>query len=85
LGPRSGGHKMSLMAKQKKPDGGKKPPQRTKDVGIQFYTDSEVAGAFARYLEELPQENRPVRRALLESLLIKFLTEKGYWPPPDDE
>lgn len=66
------------MAKKKETP---RKPQRTKEVGIQFYTDRETADAFARYFADIPEDKRPVRRAVLEAMLRRFLTENGYWPP----
>lgn len=67
---------------KKKPTAPK--PNRTDDVGIQFYTSRRVANALQSFLDSLPADRRPKRKAVLETALIKYLQENGHWPPPDE-
>lgn len=76
---------MSVMAAPKK-DPAKKPAKqsRTKDVGMQFYTDQQHADALTRYIESFPEELRPKKGVTLEAALRMLLSSKGFWPPPAD-
>lgn len=75
---------MLVMATPKKP--AKKPAKqsRTKDVGMQFYTDQRHADALIRYFASFPDEMRPKKGPTLEGALRMFLASKGFWPPPGE-
>lgn len=57
---------------------------RTDDVGIQFYTNRRVAAALLAFLQSLPADRRPKKKAVLETALTEYLQRNGFWPPPDD-
>lgn len=63
---------MHVMAKRKKPN--------RNGVSLGMYLDRALAEAFERYLDSVQPPTTKV--GVVEMLLTKFLTEKGFWPPP---
>lgn len=63
---------MSSMAR-------KKPKRIAKSIGIRL--KPEILEALRRYIEAA--EPRPSMTAVVDLSLRRYLSEKGYWPPPD--
>lgn len=68
------------MAKKKPPGGDKPKPDRSKPLGVQFYTDQDTVDAINAYLASLPAHERPTKRAIIEAGVHQFLAQKGFWP-----
>ena len=60
----------------------RKKPNRT-GVPLGVYIAPELMQAFDSYVEET--KPRTSKTAIVEMLLEQFLTDKGRWPPTDDE
>jgi len=72
---------MHVMAKSKTAGTDKAKPQRTKPLGVQFYTDQATVDALNSYLASLPEHKRPKKRAVIEAGLHMLLEQEGFWPP----
>lgn len=57
------------------------PKKRRVTRGVQFYTDDELADAFDQFLASLSANERPTKRAVIETAVREYLRLKGYWPP----
>ena len=72
---------MSFVAERKKKPGRPKGSfRRPPAVGLNLKIRKDLVGGMLRYMENtIPM---PTKTAVIETALLAFLKEQGYWPPP---
>lgn len=70
-----------MSTKKTKPETTK--PQRADNVPIHFYVAPDLAAALDKYIEGLPEDQQPTKKAIMVVALQQYLVAKKAWPLPD--